>query len=143
MAAALAPVAVAPVVAKVIHIDDTLLLNVEENPDAELIALCQRVLNIEDTWDRLFELECEADEAGDKVERDRFGDAQRALVPEMNETLAALHEIPAQTTAGLVWRARVMRRRVQAALDGDALNSEELAVWSLTEDILRQLGGQA
>ncbi|MBI0432983.1 hypothetical protein [Roseomonas sp. KE0001] len=133
--AALAPMAVAPVVAKVIHIED--------NPDAELITLCQRVLNIEDTWDRLFELECEADDAGDKVERDRFGDAQRALVPEMNETLEALHEIPAQTTAGLVWKAKVMRRRVQTDLDGDALNSEEEAVRSLTEDVLRLLEGRA
>ncbi|MGY4800166.1 hypothetical protein [Teichococcus aerofrigidensis] len=132
IAAVLAPVAVVPSV---------ILGN--SHADAELIALCQRVLNIEDTWDRLFELECAADEAGDKVERDRFGDAQRALVPEMSETLAALHEIPAQTTAGLVWRAHVMRRRVQAALDGDALNSEEEAVRSLTEDVLRLLGGGA
>lgn len=111
--------------------------------DAELIRLCRHVLNIEDEWDRLFDLECEAQDAEDRAEADRLHKAQAVLVPSMHETLAALHEIPAQTTAGLVWKAKVMRRRVQTDLDGDALNSEEEAVRSLTEDVLRLLEGQA
>lgn len=117
-------------------------LSASASPEADLIAACERYQAIEAEINRLFELECEAQDAGDKAAQKRLEAAGRALSPQLEEARRQVNELPALTTAGLLAKTRVHLTRCQYWADGEPMeDSRELH--SICHDVLRMLGAQA
>lgn len=110
--------------------------------DAELIALCRQYLAIEAEYDRLFDLQCEAEEEDDKATKDVVSAQISGLVPKLGQVLGDLMEVPATTAEGLRMKARVMLKRVQEDSEGNCLGQEDHVMWSVANDILAMTGGQ-
>ena len=109
--------------------------------DAELIALCDKVLALDAELDRLFELQCAAEAAGDEALERFYFDRQVASVPALHGLLARIAPIPAGTEAAKRAKARVLLTRVQYDLDGTPCEEGALA-HSLCRDVLA-FGGAA
>ncbi|MDJ0391364.1 hypothetical protein QMO56_24970 [Roseomonas sp. E05] len=112
-------------------------------PDARLAGACRRYLALEAEFNRLFELECAAQEAGDKARADRFASRQCALVPEQQRVLAEVMERPARTAEGMRLKAEVALMRVQTGGDGGPLSVEDQLLASLARDLQTAAGGVA
>lgn len=104
--------------------------------DAELLAACADALRIGVELDRLCEVECDADEAGDKAAEDAAYKASLALVPGYLAAVERAAVLPAATAEGRRARARVLLRRVQRRADGSPCSLEDQVLASLCADVL-------
>lgn len=105
------------------------------NPDAGLIALCDRIVALNAEVDRLSD---EQDEMkGDYRAQAKFGDSRiRPIVRHGWELRAELVTTPATTLAGFRAKARIVRL-YNGCTDGYATGYEDDAVaWSLANDLL-------
>jgi hypothetical protein len=107
----------------------------EGDPDAELLALCAELLALEREFDRLFELQCAAEEAGDKALARHYSGRQSVSVPDVHDLVADIAALPARTEAGRRGKARVMLTRIHYDSDGEPGEEDALA-HSICQDIL-------
>lgn len=105
------------------------------DPDTALLAACAIYMEKEAAYLAAFQHECEARDAGNKLEADRLHLLQCTLAREQDEPLAVVITTPARTPAGKLAKAQVAVRLVATDLEQRPLSEADAMIWSLAEDL--------
>lgn len=108
--------------------------------DAELLGACAEAARVAAELDRLFKVECDMEDAGDKAAQDVAFDTARALVPGYLDTLERVIALPASTVTARRARAQILLRRVQRRADGTPYDLNDRTLACLCADVLYSEG---
>ncbi|MCW3476327.1 hypothetical protein [Limobrevibacterium gyesilva] len=106
-----------------------------EAPDAELLALSNRFLKLEARKRRLFDMECAAEERGDRTKMLLLRAKSEAGRDDYLALLDRIAEQPAHTLEGL--RAKAAAVYAFYAPDPPGGSVADGVMWSLVNDLLR------